>query len=107
MTDVDPEALLDEQRYILQYEARALAAALLEARADNELLLLWIVEGLGYPYDFAADPPIPEEFRRRLAEAWFRKDGIPESGESVNDWEWSCAEEGGWAALSPKEDPDD
>ena len=58
----------------------------------------WLVD-IAYPYDFHTDPPVPVVVREPLVRAWFARDGIPESGETVDDWAWSCAEEGGWSPV--------
>lgn len=59
-------------------------------------LIAWIYES-GYPYDWNTVTPIPEKYRRPLAEYAFAQEWPDGSDtETVDDWYWTMASEGNW-----------
>ena len=67
-------------------------------RDDNSILREiadWLV-GVGYPYDFRTEPPVPECVRSALVDAWIEHDG-PDPHAARDDIAATLAEEGGWS----------
>lgn len=75
--------------------------ATVEAQAEViERTVEWLV-AINYGFDFSTDEPLPEPLRRPLAEAWWRRDQVPDAfpDVTVDDYLDLLTEEARWGEV--------
>lgn len=82
ISDEDAAVVVGLRNSATDLISRARRAEELERELDE--LMDWLVEGLDYGAGVTTTPRIPQQFRRRLAEAWHRADA---NVERVEDYE--------------------
>lgn len=84
--------------------------ATVEAQAEViERTVEWLV-AINYGFDFSTDEPLPEPLRRPLAEAWWRRDQVPDAfpDVTVDDYLDLLTEEARWGeVVAPRGDSDE